>query len=426
VSKLIAYPPATEASSTGLEPLRQARPAAGTASQPGAEPRPRPAKGLRIPELDGLRGMAISLVIAYHYFDFSPPAGYRPASLLSRLYVYFERCIAVGWSGVDLFFVLSGFLIGGILLDARQSPRYFRTFYMRRFFRIIPIYYVWTAAFLLTALLLGWASASLAPARQFGWGMIPVQLLFLQNIGFVTYGVLARPWFSPTWSLAVEEQFYLVSPLLVRWLSRKTLYAVLVTVVVAAPLFRLWARTANFSFMNDLGWAYTMMPSRADGLCIGILAALLWKDARVRSWLQQNAGAIRIAAVAFAAGVVFLALWSPDFKTLPMQSVGFTWMALFYSLLLLLVLANPAGMLGSIARVHILREIGKVSYCLYLIHQVVGVAVQAALQRIVGTPRPAQAITAYAFAALAAYGIAQLSWKYLERPLLERGHSVTF
>jgi peptidoglycan/LPS O-acetylase OafA/YrhL len=426
VSRVIAYPPVVDTPPVGPEEHWQSHQAARTAPQPASEPQLRAAKGARIPELDGLRGIAISLVIAYHYFDFSPPPGYQPASLLSRLYVYFERCIAVGWSGVDLFFVLSGFLIGGILLDARQSPRYFRTFYMRRFFRIIPIYYVWTAAFLVTALLFGWISGSLARIARFDWGMIPVQLLFLQNVGFLTYGTLARAWLSPTWSLAVEEQFYLVSPLLVRWLSRRALYAVLVTVFVAAPLFRLWARTADFSFMNDLGWAYTLMPSRADGLCLGILAALLWKDLRVRSWLQQNAGAIRVAAAGFAVGVVVLARWSPKFSALPMQSVGFTWMALFYSLLLLLVLANPQGMLGSIARVPILREIGKVSYCLYLIHLVVGMAVQAALHGLVGSPRPALVVTAYAFAALAAYGIAQLSWKYFERPLVERGHSIKY
>ena len=109
-----------------------------------------------------------------------------------------------------------------------------------------------------------------------------------------------------------------------------------------------------------------------------------------------------------------------------MQSIGYTWMAVVYSLLLLLVLANPQGMLGSIARVPILREIGKVSYCLYLIHLIVGMAVQAALRQVVRPPTPVLVVTAYAFAALAAYGIAQLSWKYLERPLLERGHAARY
>jgi len=422
VSKLIAVspvvdePPATARQEAPVE--RQAAPRQDTAFKPPSS------KGSRIPELDGLRGIAISLVIAYHYFNFHPPMGYQARNWLSQLYVYFEYSIAVGWSGVDLFFVLSGFLIGGILLDARQSPRYFRAFYARRFFRIIPLYYVWMLLFFATALALSWTS--FAAAAQFNWSMLPVQLLFLQNIGFVSYGILARPWLSPTWSLAVEEQFYLLSPLLIRWLSRKALYIALISMILAAPLFRLWARGAGFSFANDLGWGYTLMPSRADGLCLGILAALLWKDPRLRSWLQQNVGAIRIAAGVFAAGVVLLVRWSPKFWTLPMQSVGFTWMALFYFLILLLVLANPAGLLGSIARVSILREIGKVSYCLYLIHEVVGLAVQNGLARLAGPLQPAQVVLAYAFAAVAAFGIAQLSWKCLERPLLERGQSFKY
>ena len=88
----------------------------------------------RIPELDGLRGMAILLVLVGHYFAVP---GTGAASLLNG---YWFR---LGWTGVDLFFVLSGFLIGGILLDVRDSPNYFKTFYARRFFRIIPLYYAW-------------------------------------------------------------------------------------------------------------------------------------------------------------------------------------------------------------------------------------------------------------------------------------------
>ena len=85
----------------------------------------------RMPELDGLRGIAILLVWVAHYFAV-PGKG-----MVSLLDGYWFR---LGWTGVDLFFVLSGFLIGGILLDVRTSPRYFKTFYARRFFRIIPLY----------------------------------------------------------------------------------------------------------------------------------------------------------------------------------------------------------------------------------------------------------------------------------------------
>jgi peptidoglycan/LPS O-acetylase OafA/YrhL len=103
--------------------------------------------GGRLPELDGLRGIAIALVVLYHCLYYAPPSTYHPANIIQHLYLWFERFIAIGWTGVDLFFVLSGFLIGGILLDARESTRYWRTFYLRRFFRIIPVYYAWIAAY---------------------------------------------------------------------------------------------------------------------------------------------------------------------------------------------------------------------------------------------------------------------------------------
>jgi len=95
----------------------------------------------RIPQLDGLRGVAILLVIALHYLNDSEHGSF--GSFLYR----FGSTFRLGWVGVDLFFVLSGFLIGGILLDAREAKNYFRTFYIHRFFRILPIYYLWVSLF---------------------------------------------------------------------------------------------------------------------------------------------------------------------------------------------------------------------------------------------------------------------------------------
>jgi peptidoglycan/LPS O-acetylase OafA/YrhL len=96
----------------------------------------------RIQELDGLRGLAILLVLIVHFI--SQEGSTAPHSFPS----YLQRIVAMGWTGVDLFFVLSGFLIGGILMDVR-SPTYFRTFYIRRFFRIVPIYYAWIVLYIL-------------------------------------------------------------------------------------------------------------------------------------------------------------------------------------------------------------------------------------------------------------------------------------
>jgi len=96
----------------------------------------------RVPELDGLRGAAIFMVVVFHYLE---QQGTVSGGGLTPI---LQRVALMGWSGVDLFFVLSGFLIGGILVDARNSPSYFRTFYTRRFFRIIPIYYLWILAYI--------------------------------------------------------------------------------------------------------------------------------------------------------------------------------------------------------------------------------------------------------------------------------------
>src|ERR1035437_4173059 len=96
----------------------------------------------RVPELDGLRGMAVLMVVVFHYIQQEGPT---PAGTAAHL---LQRFTILGWSGVDLFFVLSGFLIGGILMDARASASYYPTFYARRFFRIIPIYYLWITAYI--------------------------------------------------------------------------------------------------------------------------------------------------------------------------------------------------------------------------------------------------------------------------------------
>src|SRR6266550_2788258 len=180
----------------------------------------------RIASLDGLRGCAILLVLLFH---FTARAPYPTDHASIRLQSVFD----LGWSGVDLFFVLSGFLITGLLIDAKGSAGYFKVFYARRALRILPLYYgtlvvMFVLPYLLTSVM---NPTYITPFRDqiWYWG-------YLQN-----YHYLTNAWSDiagPFWTLAIEEQFYLVWPLVVLLLSRKHLLRLCFAVIVGALLYR--------------------------------------------------------------------------------------------------------------------------------------------------------------------------------------------
>jgi peptidoglycan/LPS O-acetylase OafA/YrhL len=372
----------------------------------------------RIPELDGLRGVAISLVVVFHSFYYSPPAGHHTTGLIRTTFVFLERFFAIGWTGVDLFFVLSGFLIGGILLDVRGSPNYFKTFYLRRFYRIIPIYYLWIALYVLLAAILG---QFLSGART-----AAVLLLFLQNFGIGYSSQLAGAWFLPTWSLAVEEQFYLIAPVLIRVVSRRKLYALLGAVILAAPLLRIWVHYHIPQDTAFLSLAYTLMPCRADSLAAGILAALLWRSSIFRGWLDGHGYFLGALTGISLLGMAALVAWSPSSDSLSMQSVGYTWIAVFYGLVIVSALSQPSWPIAVVARIHWLGEIGRVSYCLYLIHDAVRVGGAFLLKSLLPNAPSWEFVAVNAVAAVISYLIARLSWVYFENPLLRRGHEFRY
>jgi peptidoglycan/LPS O-acetylase OafA/YrhL len=378
-----------------------------------ASHRIRPAEG-RIPELDGLRGTAIFLVIVFHYWEQQGAvSGGGLTPILQRLFL-------MGWSGVDLFFVLSGFLIGGILLDARASSSYFQTFYTRRFFRIIPIYYLWIVAYIV---LIGVAGAALRARSNSGLLLAPdlsiySHFLFLQNLMVVPFAGLAGAWFSHLWSLAVEEQFYLVSPVVVRLFSMRLLAIFLGCVIVAAPLLRIVLRVER----TDPWLVSVLMPCRADSLAMGMLAAVFWRRDRFREWLSDHCGTLYALLAVLFAGVVALWKWSPQSQTRGMESIGFTWLAAFYIAILLLALARREGPIARLARMAWLRELGRVSYCIYIIHLAVNVIFHSLLRRASPATSDWRGVAVTLLAALATYGIAWCSWKFFEGPLVRLGH----
>jgi peptidoglycan/LPS O-acetylase OafA/YrhL len=367
----------------------------------------------RIPELDGLRGMAILAVWLGHYFYVPSPGMFRILS---------SSWLSLGWSGVDLFFVLSGFLIGGILLDSRDSPGYYKSFYARRFFRIIPIYYAWIAGYILLVVIGGpllRAHAHTGNVEGFDWPIV-CQFLFLQNFGAFLSSPLSYFWFAATWSLAVEEQFYLISPVLVRVMSRRILTNFLLGVIAIAPFVRLYVRT----FLDNGPWlAYRLMPCRADVLAIGVLAAILWRNPAFQQWLSANVTILYGLLAILFAGVTFLWRWYSDPLTLVTQTGGYTWLAFFYVVIVLLVLSRPAGPIARFARNGFLRDLGRVSYCLYIVHAAVFLICHQLLSGGLPSAPTARTRAISLLAAGISYVIAKISWKFIEHPILEHNHS---
>ena len=235
-----------------------------------------------IPELQGLRGIAILAVVFYHS---------RPRLVRTPFYGSAEW----GWAGVNLFFVLSGFLITSILLEARDKPHYFRNFYGRRALRIWPVYLLVLAICYLKADWFIGEPAGLAIRTAPWWAYA----LFVQNLFHLTL----PPGIGPTWSLAIEEQYYFLWAPLVRFLRRPwMLAAVLVAVLIASPLFR----------MHHHSWITpTDTVTHLDGIAAGSLIALGLYTLNLsrRTWLILGLCAIPIGftiAATIAAGTAFL------------------------------------------------------------------------------------------------------------------------
>ncbi len=227
------------------------------ASESSGSPAGRPEKTRlsqsHIPELDGFRAIAILWVFVMHMFYGWPPMPPKGFTLLPGP---LREIVSHGWLGVDLFFILSGFLITGILLDAREAPNYFRNFYARRVLRIIPLYF--------TCILVMWLAYKGASV-YFG-----LSLLFLAN--FSHYFRAHTPHGPSTfWSLAIEEHFYLVWPLLVRFLKRSQLFALTLIIVFGTPILRGYCFHLG---MDPEMVIYKYSWFRFDGLALGAILAM--------------------------------------------------------------------------------------------------------------------------------------------------------
>ncbi len=346
-----------------------------------------------MPELDGLRAFAVLAVLAYHLN---------------------LKGFSLGWTGVLLFFVLSGFLITGILLDSRDRPGYLRNFYLRRALRIFPIYYLALAGIAAVAL---WQRQNV--------GDLAYYLTYTQNylLGFTNFTAGFPTMFNHSWSLAVEEQFYLLWPAAILLLDRRKLQVAVPAMLALGLLSRALALLALHNPTVVPTVIYTALPTQMDSLAVGAGLALL-----VRSGMKLETLARRALWTCLLAGAALFWLidttgvsnywhvsgWATQIRNLPMQTLT----SLFWGGLLAFVVLGD-NLLSSIFRLGFLRHIGKISYGIYIYHFPVYVLADGYLSHFLPQDGSLLARGLLPLAkVLITYLVALASWQLIESPLL--------
>ncbi|MGA3182303.1 MAG: acyltransferase, partial [Verrucomicrobiota bacterium] len=304
-----------------------------------------------LPVLDGIRGLAILLVLVSHISERFKFDGHLLGSA--------KKIAFAGRTGVDLFFVLSGFLITGILWDAKENTHYFRNFYARRTVRIFPIYYVTLLG--IFALLPGalplfhhlpdkvWQTAhdqiGLYQQTRHYWGWY---ITYLVDVLIAWKGFMMPGHF---WTLAVEEHFYLVWPFLVCFLRYRALVFTSLGIIVGAFLLR----AVLIPFLNPVA-IYVLTPCRMDGLALGSLIALLFRAPGGGQRLSAAARVVLPVTALLWASLMFYRRGWLQYGGLA-QTVGYTVTAFFYGSFL--VMALSAKRIGSLVSGKALRFVGK-------------------------------------------------------------------
>lgn len=341
-----------------------------------------------IAELDGLRGIAILMVMVHRFWPRSDTSVAADVA-------------GAGWIGVDLFFVISGFLITGILLETRGEPQYFRNFYVRRVLRIFPLYYLFVGTILIVF-------SSNPEFREHAGS----PLWYLFYLGNVPEGMLGNDvpyWLAPVWSLAIEEQFYLTFPLLVALLDRRRLTIMLLAILVISPVIR---TTTMLIAPEQERVQYLFTLCRLDTIAIGCLLAIFLRGLdleRHRVWLRK-------AGIGILIGAAIIGLISGLDRTTSFGRIfGYSIVALGCGAMVMLAMLVRDQRSSAPLRAAWLRYFGKLCFGLYLLHRPADTFVSAVAAR---AGIDGAALWLIPLKISGALVLATISWRLLEQPIL--------
>lgn len=307
----------------------------------------------RIRVLDGVRGLAIGMVLLFHgTLHFQPETTFQFA---------LKQITGIGWIGVDLFFVLSGFLITGVLLKLPRE-RFFRAFYLRRTLRIFPIYYLFLALFFL-----GLPILISLPRDPWLLNLFDLQAafwLYLQNMLFAYTGHFpGSSYLDHFWSLAIEEQFYIAWPAVVFALNRRALLLLCPVLIAVALLLRIQL------IMDGSTWVtvYVSTLSRMDTLICGALLRLLY-ESKLPSLKAAKPWLISLAAFVLLVLGTLGGVQTDFVRGVGTQTVGYLAIAVLFALLIHFTLQSRGGFLQILFERRWLVALGKYSYAIYILH----------------------------------------------------------
>ena len=365
----------------------------------------------RVNELDGMRGIATILVISYHIFK-------RGDYFTTNAILHFITSLTLyGWYALDTFFVLSGFLITGILLRTRDEKHYFKNFYVRRSLRVFPLYYFVLALILLLMPVLDPDYVSQIPKS------LPYYLFYQQNWFHFMTSVTGTEHLSVTWSLAIEEQFYLLFPFLVFYTRKETLAKIAGAIIGVSILARilsvfLWtdvAQMTNFYFYNTF--------TRFEEISFGILIAIAFTYPQWKAKLSKIA--MPVFLITYPALLIAEVITSreigiphPAYGNVPLTVIGYTMASIFASaLIIVLTTHDRTTFIRRFFRNKILTFFGDHSYSIYLFHMPVGLTMLDFMWRSGYRGWPFYFIYIGVTIGITIF-ISTLTWNFLEKPML--------